>query len=209
LAHPRTDKAPATKPATAWTAVKLGSDSSSLGFAMNKWLDAKGTQKAAVAGTFPNFTVALNKPVAHLKSLADLKGLQGKVTVHLANVETGNPARDMNISLLYFEASTFSKATVNLTQFRPVGIPADRLQSAQATDLAADGTIELHGVKRPLKESRWHVAKRPDGIHLRTLAPITIASADFALPTSALLNACNHLGIDPAATVTASLLLKP
>jgi polyisoprenoid-binding protein YceI len=206
LTLPGVAKAPS--PTTTWLPAHMGSDSPAVSFTMNKWLDAKGTQKAAVKGGFTHVVVALNKPVAKLTSLNDLKGLKGKVTVDLAHVETGNPARNLNISNTYFETAKFATATVLLDRLQTVATPADRMHREQQADLSVDGSINLHGVSRPFKATQWHVAKRPDGLHVSTLAPITVKSADFALPAAALMKICQHLGLDPAATVTVDLILK-
>lgn len=201
-------KAPAAA-ASHWIPAHLGSDAPAVSFVMNKWLDAKGTQKAAVKGGFTDVSVLLNKPVAHLKSLADLKGLKGQVLVNLASVETGNPARNQNLSTTCFETTRFPKATVTFDEFRTMGTPADRLKWEREADLNADATLDLHGVKHQVKAMQWHVAKRPDGILVTTLAPVPVTTADFALPIPALMKLCKHVGLDPAASVSVSVLLQP
>jgi polyisoprenoid-binding protein YceI len=208
LAKPNAAKAPA-KPAIHWMPAHLGSDGAAATFVMNKWLDAKGTQKAAVKGGFTDVIVSLNKPVAQLKTLADLKGLKGQVTVNLASVETGNPARNLNLSNTYFETGKYAKATVSFDQFRTLSTPANRLGLEKEADLTADAVIDLHGITRTVKDTQWHVAKVADGILVTTLAPLSLASADYSLPAAALMKVCQHLGLDPAAAVSVSVLLQP
>jgi polyisoprenoid-binding protein YceI len=194
---------------SAWIPAHLGSDSTSLSFTMNKWLKLRGTQKATVEGTFRDFTVALNKPVAQLKNLTVLKGLKGRVTVDLASLDTGNPARDLNVTNTYFQVAKHPKATIHLDRIRTIATPENRLAREPEADITADGAIELHGVRRPLRDTQWHVSRRPTGILVTSLAPIPLASTDFSLPVTALLKVCKHLGLDDAAAVSISLLLQP
>ncbi len=184
----------------------FGSDASSLGFVMHKWMDPKGEKKVGVKGTFQTYSVELNRPVAALKTLRDLDGLKARIVVDLASVDTANPARNLNIITHYFETKQFAQAVVDLDHFR---VSSKTTPDSVSAEVLADGSLTVHGITKPLTSAHLKVSKSPSGIGITTMAPISIASADYDLPTTALLKACGHAGLDPAAAVTVTLALHP
>ena len=185
---------------------RYGSDASSLGFVMNKWMDPKGEKKVGVKGTFHTYAVELNRPVASLKTLSDLDGLKARIVVDLASVDTANPARNLNVITSYFETKQFAQAVVDLAHFRAVGTTTPGAVSAE---VLADGNLTMHGITMPLSSAHLKVSKSPSGIEITTLAPISVASVDYELSAAALMKVCGHAGLDPAAAVTVTLALHP
>ncbi|MGN6112894.1 MAG: YceI family protein [Luteimonas sp.] len=87
------------------------------------------------SGTFPGFATKLSFDPAHL-SASKLD-----VVIPLAGANTGNDDRDTTLrSADFFDVGRFAQAHYTATAFRSLG--GDRY--------AADGTLELHGVRKPV-----------------------------------------------------------
>src|SRR3546814_8499795 len=86
-------------------------------------------------GTFPGFSTWLSFDPA------DLSGSKLDVTIPLAGTDTGNNDRDDTLrSADFFNVARFAQAHYSATNFRSLG--DDRY--------AADGTLELRGVRKPV-----------------------------------------------------------
>src|SRR3546814_212939 len=86
-------------------------------------------------GTFPGFSTRLSFDPA------DLSGSKLDVTIPLAGTDTGNNDRDDTLrSADFFNVARFAQAHYSATNFRSLG--DDRY--------AADGTLELRGVSKPV-----------------------------------------------------------
>ncbi|MFC3716897.1 YceI family protein [Luteimonas soli] len=86
-------------------------------------------------GTFPGFSTRLSFDPA------DLSNSKLDVTIPLAGTDTGNGDRDDTLrSADFFNVAKFAQARYSATKFRSLG--DDRY--------AADGTLELRGVSKPV-----------------------------------------------------------
>jgi polyisoprenoid-binding protein YceI len=86
-------------------------------------------------GTFPAFTTKLSFDPANLAAS------KLDVVIPLAGANTGNDDRDTTLrSADFFDVAKFAQAHYAATRFRSLG--GDRY--------AADGTLELHGVRKPV-----------------------------------------------------------
>ena len=87
------------------------------------------------AGTFPGFAATLSFDPAHL----DAAKLD--VTIPLAGATTGNGDRDSTLKTSdFFDVGKFAQAHYSASTFRDLG----------AGKYAADGTLELKGVSKPV-----------------------------------------------------------
>ncbi len=87
------------------------------------------------AGTFPGFTTKFSFDPTHLA------GARLDVTIPLAAAKTGNDDRDATLQGPdFFNIAMFAQAHYTATTFRSLG--DDRY--------AADGTLELRGIKKPV-----------------------------------------------------------
>ena len=86
-------------------------------------------------GTFPGFSTRLSfDPV-------DLAGAKLDVTIPLAGAKTGNADRDSTLQGAdFFDVTKFAQARYTATKFRSLG----------ENRYAADGTLELRGVRKPV-----------------------------------------------------------
>lgn len=86
-------------------------------------------------GTFPGFSTRLSFDPA------DLSGSKLDVTIPLAGADTGNGDRDDTLrSADFFNVAKFAQARYTATTFRSLG----------DNRYAADGTLELRGVRKPV-----------------------------------------------------------
>lgn len=98
-------------------------------------------------GTFPGFAAKLSFDPAHL---ADARL---DVTIPLAGAKTGNDDRDTTLrGSDFFDVARFAQARYTATRFRSLGGGA----------YAADGTLELRGVRKPVTLSfTWTPGQAP------------------------------------------------
>ena len=98
-------------------------------------------------GTFPGFATKLSFDPANLAA-SELD-----VVIPLAGAKTGNDDRDTTLrSADFFDAAKFAQAHYTATAFRSLG----------GDNYAADGTLELHGVRKPVTLTfAWTPGKAP------------------------------------------------
>ncbi len=86
-------------------------------------------------GTFPGFSTKLSFDPA------DLSGARLDVTIPLAGAKTGNADRDSTLQGAdFFNVAKYAQARYTATKFRSLG----------GNRYAADGTLELRGVSKPV-----------------------------------------------------------
>lgn len=86
-------------------------------------------------GTFPRFNTTLSFDPA------DLSAARLDVTIPLAGAKTGNADRDSTLQGAdFFDVAKFAQARYTATKFRSLG----------ENRYAADGTLELRGVRKPV-----------------------------------------------------------
>ncbi len=98
-------------------------------------------------GTFPGFATKLSFDPANLA------GASLDVTIPLAGAKTGNDDRDSTLrSSDFFDVAKFAQARYTATKFRSLGGDA----------YAADGVLDLRGVRKPVTLSfTWTPGKAP------------------------------------------------
>jgi polyisoprenoid-binding protein YceI len=98
-------------------------------------------------GTLPGFATTLSFDPANLAAS------KLDVTIPLAGAKTGNDDRDGTLrGSDFFDVAKFAQARYTATKFRSLG----------GNRYAADGTLELHGVRKPVTLSfTWTPGKAP------------------------------------------------
>jgi len=98
-------------------------------------------------GTLPGFATTLSFDPANLAAS------KLDVTIPLAGAKTGNDDRDGTLrGSDFFDVAKFAQAHYTATKFRSIG----------GNSYAADGTLELHGVRKPVTLSfTWTPGKAP------------------------------------------------
>lgn len=104
-------------------------------------------QGETFSGTFPGFQTTLRFDPA------DLATASLSVTIPLATATTRNPDYDGEMrGASFFDSGRFAQATFNATTFRDLG----------NGQYAADGTLDLHGVRKPVTLTfAWTPGTRP------------------------------------------------
>ena len=98
-------------------------------------------------GTFPGFATKLSFDPANLAAS------KLDVVIPLAGAKTGNDDRDTTLrSADFFDVAKFAQAHYTATAFRSLG----------GGNYAADGTLELHGMRKPVTLTfAWTPGKAP------------------------------------------------
>lgn len=104
-------------------------------------------QGETFSGTFPGFRTTVRFDPA------DLAGSRLSVTIPLATATTENPDYDGEMrGAAFFDATRFAQATYTATGFRDLG----------NGQYAADGTLDLRGVRKPVTLTfTWTPGARP------------------------------------------------
>jgi polyisoprenoid-binding protein YceI len=104
-------------------------------------------QEEAFSGTFPGFTTSMTFDPAQLASS------RLDVVIPLASATTGNEDYDPEMrGNAFFDAKKFPQARYTATKFRALG----------GNRFAADGTLNLHGINKPVTLTfTWTAAARP------------------------------------------------
>lgn len=177
---------------------KPAAEPSTVGFSMNKWLDADGATKAAVTGSFAGITLNIDAESRALISAGNFEAAHAEVVIDLASVLTGLELRDTNIKEAFFEIGTFFEAKLSVP-----GLHATDEPGVYSSKLV----LELRGVTRELPEAKFRLVPVSGGYRVQTVSPISVVNADFGMPVAALLARCHHAGVDPTAEVTADIFL--
>lgn len=125
-------------------------------------------QDEVFTGRFPGFGTRLRFDPAQL-STASLE-----VTIPIANATTGNADYDENMrGDAFFDAAKFPQARYTATRFRSLG----------GNRYAADGTLSLHGVSKPVTLTfTWTPGAQPVLVGKATVPRLAfgIGGGDFA-----------------------------
>jgi len=120
----------------------------------------------------------------------------GWIEVKIASTNTGDPARDTNLTTHFFEVAKFPTA-----RFEVTGLPkADKLADA---DVELAGTLSLHGASLPLKIAA-HVSRDAHGhLHAHNAKPVVLSAHDLGMDDqlAALKAVCGHQSLSAAVPV--------
>ncbi len=174
-------------------------ETSTLGFSMSKWMDAAGTDKVAVSGTFKNVVVSMDDRSRTNMHEQDFAHFSAQLTIDLDSLDTGLDVRNTNVKEAFFEVAAFPSAVATISEL-------------QATEIAnvykAKLELSVHGVTKQMDDIQINLQRVIHGWRVHTVNPITISSADFGFGVAALLERCMHKGLDPAAQVQADIFVK-
>ena len=185
-------------PTNTLSSARAAETSSTVSFSLSKWLDAEGLEKAAVTGSFRGVTVSLDEASRANLRAGDLAGVNAEIAVDLNSLDTGMEIRNTNVKEAFFDTALFTTAVV-------------RVLGLQATDVpgvySAKLELSIHGVTGDLANAKLSLEKLDGGYRAHTLEPIGIVSANFNLGVAALLQRCQHKGLDPVALIQADVFV--
>ena len=117
----------------------------------------------------------------------------GWIEVKIASTNTGDPARDQNLTATFFEVAKFPAA-----RFEVIGLPpADKLADS---DVELTGRLMLHGANVPLKIAA-HVSRDAHGhLHAHNAKPVVLSAHDLGMDDqlAALKAVCGHQSLSGA-----------
>ncbi len=174
-------------------------ETSTLSFSMSKWMNAEGTDKVAVSGTFPNIVVSMDDRSRTNMHEQDFAHFSAQLTIDLASLETGLDVRNSNVKETFFEVAAFPSAVAVVSDLAPTGV---------SNVYTAKLELTVHGVTKQLPDTTVSLERVLHGWRVRTVNPITITSTDFGFGVAALLERCMHKGLDPTAQVQADIFVK-
>jgi polyisoprenoid-binding protein YceI len=161
-----------------------------------------GSWKLVPAESSLHFVGIKNDAVGVVGSFTALDGAfdpdkgTGWVEVKVASTNTGDPARDTNITTHFFEATVFPTA-----RFEVSGLPA--AGKLVDSDVELSGTLSLHGAKLPLKIPA-HVSSDAHGhLHVHNAKPVVLSAHDLGMDAqvAALKAVCGHQSLSAAVPV--------
>jgi len=174
-------------------------ETSTLSFSMSKWMDAAGTDRVAVTGTFKNVVVSMDDRSRTNMHEQDFAHFSAQLTIDLNSIDTGMDVRNTNVKETYFEVVDFPSAVATLSDLEPTDV---------ANVYKAKLELNAHGVTKQMDDTLVSLERVIHGWRVRTVNPITITSTDFGFGVAALLSRCLHKGLDPSAQVQADIFVK-
>ena len=160
------------------------------------------TWKLVPAESSLHFVGIKNDAVGVVGSFTTLDGAfdpdkgTGWIEVKIASTNTGDPARDQNLTTTFFEVAKFPTA-----RFEVIGLPpADKLADSE---VELTGRLMLHGSNIPLKIAT-HVSRDAHGhLHAHNAKPVVLSAHDLGMDDqlAALKAVCGHQSLSGAIPV--------
>lgn len=132
----------------------------------------------------------------------------GWIEVQVGSANTGDPARDTNITTHFFEAAKFPRA-----RFEVNGLPAANALPAagRSAPLELAGTLSLHGKSVPLKIAAvvWRDASQR--LHVRNARPVVLSAHDLGMDAqlATLKAVCGHTSLSGAVPIEFDVAFAP
>jgi polyisoprenoid-binding protein YceI len=137
--------------------------------------------------------------------------IQGELRVPLRSLDTGNPARDLNILRAFFEAETYPEARF---QLRKVNSPElapflDKNKNRNAITAEVEGTLTLHGIELPVTTTLG-VERVGEEVYLHSISPLVLKVEELRMGAQlkALMALCGHKDLTPLFPVVIHLRFK-
>lgn len=129
------------------------------------------------------FQSVKNNTVVETSRFAILTGGIGEdgaasVEIALDSVDTGIDLRNVRMRFLFFETFRFPAATVRMT-VDPAML--EGLETKRRITVAADYTLDLHGVTKAMRSDVVVTLIGPDMVSVASAGPIAVRAEDFAL----------------------------
>jgi polyisoprenoid-binding protein YceI len=169
-----------------------------------------GSWKLVPAESSLHFVGIKNDAVGVVGSFTTLDGAfdadahTGWIEVKIASTNTGDPARDANLTTHFFEVAKFPSA-----RFEVSGLPpADKLADS---DVELAGTLTLHGASLPVKIAA-HVSRDAHGhLHVHNAKPVVLSAHDLGMDAqlAALKAVCGHQSLSGAVPIEFDVAFAP
>ena len=138
----------------------------------------------------------------------DVAKREGWLEVRVATLATGDPARDENLRVHFFDALSFPAARFSLT-----GIPSAAELPAVGASLSTtlEGKLLLHGAEHPLAIPVRVTRETTGRIRVRNSKPVVLSMKDLGMEQAlAVLKAvCGHESVSGAVPIELDVVFTP
>jgi len=138
----------------------------------------------------------------------DVAKSEGWVEVRVGTLDTGNPERDENLRVHFFDAVKFPAA-----RFAMTGIPSAAALPAFGSELSATlaGKLMIHGAEFPLTVPVRVTRTASNHIRVRNTKPVVLSMKDLGLDQAlAVLKAvCGHEALSAAIPIEIDVAFAP
>ena len=155
-----------------------------------------------------NNAVAVPGSFSGMEGGFDVGKREAWVEVRVATLGTGDPARDENIRVHFFDALQFPVARFSLTGI-PSGAELPAVGASSAVTLA--GKLQIHGGEFPLQIPVRVTREAADRIRVRNAKPVVLSAKDIGMeqPLAVLKAVCGHESLSGAVPIEFDVLFSP
>ncbi len=155
-----------------------------------------------------NNAIAVPGSFAGMAGGFDVAKSEAWLEVRVATLDTGNPERDENLRVHFFDALNFPAARFALT-----GIPSAADMPAVGSDLATTlaGRLLIHGTEYPLAVPVRVTRETGNRIRVRNTRPVVLSMKDLGMEQAlAVLKAvCGHEALSGAVPIEIDVVFEP
>ncbi len=155
-----------------------------------------------------NNAVAVPGSFSGMEGGFDVAKREGWLEVRVATLATGDPGRDENLRVHFFDSVSFPAARFALT-----GIPgAAELPAVGASlSITLDGKLLLHGAEHALSLPVRVTREAAGRIRVRNTKPVVLSMKDLGMeqPLAVLKAVCGHEAVSGAVPIEIDVLFTP
>ncbi len=155
-----------------------------------------------------NNSIAVPGSFAGMEGGFDAAKREGWLEVRVATLATGDPGRDENLRVHFFDALKFPVARFALT-----GIPSAAELPAVGASLSTTlaGNLLLHGAEHPLALPVRVTREAAGRIRVRNSKPVVLSMKDLGMeqPLALLKAICGHESVSGAVPIELDVLFTP
>ena len=155
-----------------------------------------------------NNAVAVPGSFTGLEGGFDIAKSEAWLEVRVGALDTGNPERDENLRVHFFDSMNFPVA-----RFSMMGIPSAAALPAVGAELATTlgGKLTIHGAEFPLTVPVRVTRASANRIRVRNTKPVVLSLKDLGLePALAVLKAvCGHEAVSAAVPIEIDVVFAP
>ncbi|WP_374079496.1 YceI family protein [Bdellovibrio bacteriovorus] len=123
--------------------------------------------------------------------------VSGELRVNLKNTDTGIALRDRHMKDKYLEVGKFENAILSVNDLT---VPKSALAKETDTKLPFTGTLDLHGVKKPVN-GEFVVKSSADGVKMTANFQLKLSDYGIVIPSFAGITVADQVEVNAASTV--------
>jgi polyisoprenoid-binding protein YceI len=127
--------------------------------------------------------------------------IKGQLEVDLSTLATGIEMRDSHMKEKYLEVGKFQKATLSLEPLK--------IADAKTGETDFDGTLELHGVKKPVKGHVKYDMSKDGVVAIEAKFPLKITDHQISIPSYAGIKIADDVEVEVKSNLKSDLKPNP